>query len=217
MVSMASVSIDHDPSTALLASISAGSAEAGEAEQAASYIVRSHTKEQPDEAPAVRLRLTAAAGGGVQVLMITRSVCYHCERHFVNPGRRTQHERGECASADREAGGLSKVEPSEAGPIVRLRLTAAAGGGVQARMVTRSVCYHCERHFVNAGCRPRHERTCASRGPEHWSASAVNGRSEGDRISRQQRNLCTDLVGSEPRSSAPRSGAPRKLQFACPK
>ena len=195
---------------ALLASISAGPAEAGGAEQAAMYIVQpcSHKKWQPEEAPAVRLRLTAAAGGCVQALVMTRSVCCHCGRHFVNNISRTQHER-KCAR--------------EAAPAVRLRLTVAAGGGVQARAATRSVCYHCERRLSNAGCRPRHELTCASRGPEHWSA--VNGRPVGKStaqpnttaLSRQHSLLRTDLVGSAPRSGAPRSGVPRKLQFACPK
>ena len=213
---------------ALLASISAGAAEAGDAEQAASYIVqsRSHHFKQPAVTPVVRLRLTVAAGGCVQALVVTRSVCCYCGQRFGETGcaARKQHERGcagrraNAARADREAGGLSEVEPA-----VRLRLTAAAGGGVQARVATRSVCYHCERRFINAGWRPQHERGCASRGPEHWSAE--NGRPVGKSsahpnttaLSRQHSLLRTDLVGSEPRSGASRSGVPRKLQFACPK
>ena len=99
---------------ALLASISAGAAEAGDAEQAASYIVqsRSHHFKQPAVTPVVRLRLTVAAGGCVQALVVTRSVCCYCGQRFGKTGcaARKQHERGcagrraNAARADREAG-----------------------------------------------------------------------------------------------------------------
>ena len=96
-------------------------------------------------------------------------------------GSAEEEEGGYPAEDGRGEQAASCVRPSRSwrlnidkkAPAVRLHLTASAGGGVQARVTLT-------------------------------------------------RQLRTDLVGSQPHSSAPRGAArpthgPRKLQFACPK